>query len=137
MIFCTVNKKGQELVTRYWDEERIAQRAQNEPDKIFFLPECWENLIESLRYKPLWMFCHHYDIDYMVERLHITILVPDRDDPSEQIEISKTFVLPSWPDSIHLAREIIRECVASIEFHEMNENITFDGERTFDPHRED
>lgn len=46
MRFGVVNAQGERLADRYWDLERMAERAEREPDKIFFVATDprWENV---------------------------------------------------------------------------------------------
>jgi len=133
-----VNKDGKELADRYSDESFLAQRAQNEPDRIFYLPECWENLVASFRYKVGWSFDYDYQIDYNLEMFHISARVPDRDNPTSAnlITVGQSFRLPEWVN-MEFGRSFLRDCVHELETHEMDENILFDGERVFDPHKDD
>lgn len=124
------------LVDRFSDEEFFAKCAKENPHRIYFLPECWENFIEGIRYKPWWFFEYRYDIDYNSELLHVQMRVPDRDDPTKNIYVGQTFILGPW-ETQEYANLFIKNCIIDLEIHEVCENLLIDGVRVFDPHKEE
>lgn len=124
------------LKDRFSNEGFWVERAAEDPDKIFFLPECWENFFESVRYKEGWFFEYQYDIDYDTEIVYVGLRTPDRDDPNKMIVISPGYIrLPDWC-GMDYAQDKLRHIIMDIEMHEMDEHIMVAGERVFDPHKQ-
>lgn len=81
-----------------------------------------------------------FDASYAGVKLVVDMFVPDRDKPGsvEKIHIWRTAMIP-WDPIISNGADYLvrwmRETIASTLAHEVDESITLDGARVFDPHR--
>lgn len=99
----------------------------------------WDEFVKSFKYKPFTHVEHVYDIDYDWHFLVVDMIVPDINNPSKTIRISqKTKVPPFGTHGINEEGALawLRDILQAMECHEVDEWFNYDGERTFDPHKE-
>lgn len=97
-------------------------------------PTGWELFFDGFGFKPNFLFEYVYEIDFDVEKLHITMRVPNSRDPEKMTSVGSTHILGRWQGEVY-ARDWIRWAIRQLENHEIDEWLRFNGELVFDPHK--
>lgn len=96
----------------------------------------WTEFFKRLRYKDNVRFDHQPPLGSGWDWLNIDATVEDTYNRGKQIRVRHRFSLPPFPEvGLKGAQEIIRSYIHSVECHEADEYMLFDGVMVFDPHK--
>lgn len=109
----------------------------------------WEQFFKDFSYKPNWEFDYIHEVDWDIQKVVITMRVPDSRRPVPEAEfdvmgrrqvipmvpVSKTVILGRFAGEQY-AKDYIRHHIIDMEIHEVEEWFRYKGELVFDPHKE-
>lgn len=98
-------------------------------------PPGLREIIESISFMPFWRaYLSFNNEDGRWLTFHIVSYTPDSYDPSKNIAVNHSFLVPMATYNERTWKAWIRECYEKVWRHEIGEFLMFDGVREFAPH---
>lgn len=97
--------------------------------------ETWEEFLKTVTYKKDYKFHYNYAIDFDVRRIVVTVMTEDTYNPGKPLRVDHNYPVPPF-DVLgeEGAQSFLRNIIHSVECHESDEWLKFNGEMVFDPH---